>query len=175
MAILIVCGVDENGHRDIIAVEPMTEESRSSYGVLFQNLKDRGLSTPRLIISDAHSGLVSAIRASFPGASWQRCKVHFMRNILAYVPQKEKKAFAETLKEIWLAPTAEFARKRAYDVIDSYAKRFPKAVQCLEVVGIFPNESSYVRLVTTYLMEYAEDRSVSRAYISHESIAATVA
>ena len=49
MAVLIVCGVDENGHRDIIAVEPMAEESRSSYGVLFQNLKDRGLSTPRLI------------------------------------------------------------------------------------------------------------------------------
>ena len=91
MAILIVCGVDENGHRDIIAVEPMTEESRSSYVVLFQNLKDRGLSTPRLIIFDAHSGLVSAIRDFFPGASWQRC-----------------------------------------DVIDSYANRFPKAVQCLE-------------------------------------------
>ena len=106
MAILIVCGVDENGHRDIIAVEPMTEESRSSYVVLFQNLKDRGLSTPRLIIFDAHSGLVSAIRDFFPGASWQRCKVHFMRNILAYVPKKEKKSFAETLKEIWLAPTA---------------------------------------------------------------------
>ena len=96
--------------------------------------------------------------------------------------------------------------------VDSYAKRFPKAVQCLEegledslafyafpmldvrkisssnmierlnreirrhtsVVGIFPNESSYVRLVTAYLMEYAEDWSVSRAYISHESIAATL-
>ena len=72
MAVLIVCGVDENGHRGIIAVEPMAEESKSSYGVLFQNLKDRGLSTPRLIIYDAHSGLVSAIRASFPGASWQR-------------------------------------------------------------------------------------------------------
>ena len=93
-------------------------------------------------------------------------------------------------------------------MIDSYAKRFPKAVQCLEegledslvfyafpildarknmieklnreirrrtsVVGIFPNESSYVRLVTAYLMEYAEDWSVSRAYISHASIAATL-
>ena len=97
--------------------------------------------------------------------------------------------------------------------VDSYAKRFPKAVQCLEegvedslafyalpmldarkisssnmierlnreirrrtsVIGIVPNESSYVRLVTTYLMEYAENWSVSRAYISHESIAATVA
>ena len=92
--------------------------------------------------------------------------------------------------------------------MDSYAKRFPKAVQCLKdgledytfpmldarkisssnmierlnreirrrtsVVGIFPNESSYVRLVTAYLMEYAEDWSVSRAYISHASIAATL-
>lgn len=161
MTVLIVCSVDENGHRDIIAVEPMAEESRSSHGVLFQNLKDRGLSTPRLIISDAHSGRVSAIRESFSGASWQRCKVHFMRNILAYVPQKEKKAFAAVLKEIWLAPTAELARKRTYDVIDSYAKRFP-------------NESSYVRLVTTYLMEYAEDWSVSRAYLSQKSIAATL-
>ena len=100
MAVLIVCGVDENGHRDIIAVEPMTEESKDSYGILFQNLKDRGLSAPKLIISDAHSGLVAAIQASFPGASWQRCKVHFMRNILAYVPQKEKKSFAAAIKEI---------------------------------------------------------------------------
>ena len=66
--------------------------------------------TRRLIISDAHSGLVSAIRESFPGASWQRCKVHFMRNILAYVPQKEKKSFAAVLKEIWLTPTAELAK-----------------------------------------------------------------
>ena len=212
MAILIVFGVDENGHRDIIAVEPMAEESRSSYGVLFQDLKDRGLATPKLIISDAHSGLVSATQESFPGASWQRCKVHFMRNILAYVPQKEKKSFASVIKEIWLAPTADLARKRAYDVMDAYAKRFPKAVQCLEngledsltfyafpkldarkisssnmierlnreirrrtsVVGIFPNEASYVRLVTTYPMEYAVDWSVSRAYLSQDSIEATL-
>mgnify|MGYP002288929214 CR=1 FL=1 len=69
--------------------------------MLFQNLKDRGLSTPRLIISDAHSGLVSAIRASFPGASWQRCKVHFMRNILAYVPQKENSAIYKKIYSIY--------------------------------------------------------------------------
>ena len=50
----------------------MAEEFKSSYGVLFQNLKDRDLSTPKIIISDAHSGLVSAIRESFPGASYQR-------------------------------------------------------------------------------------------------------
>ena len=212
MAVLIVCGVDENDRRDILAVEPMAEESNDSYGLLFQNLKERGLKTPKLVISDAHAGLVAAIRESFPGASWQRCKVHFMRNILAYVPQKEKKAFAAVLKEIWLAPTAELARKRAQERIDVYAKRFPRAVQCLEngleaslifyafpkldarkisssnmierlnreirrrtsVVGIFPNEDPYVRLVTTYLMEYAEDWTVSRAYLSQESIEATL-
>ena len=104
MAVLIMCGVDETGRRDIIAVEPMAEESRSSYGVLFENLKNRGLATPKLVISDAPSGLVTAIKESFSGATLQRCKVHFMRNILAYVPQKEKKSFAAVLKEIWLAP-----------------------------------------------------------------------
>lgn len=72
-----------------------------------------------------------------------------------------RKAFVAVLKKIWLAPTAEMARKRAYDVIDSYAKRFPK-------------ESSYVRLGTTCLMEYAEDWSVSRADLGQESIAATL-
>ena len=212
MAILVVCGVDKTGRRDVIAIEPMAEESKSSYGLLFQNLKNRGLATPKLVISDAHSGLVAAIQESFPGACWQRCKVHFMRNILAYVPQREKKTFAAALKGIWLAPTEELARKRAYDVIDTYARRLPKAVACLEqgledsltfyafpkldarkisssnmierlnreirrrtsVVGIFPNEAAYVRLVTTYLMEYAEDWSVSRAYLSQESIEATL-
>ena len=132
-----------------------------------------------------------------------------MRNIL---PQKEKQSFVSVLKEIWLAPTAELAGKRAYKVIDTDSKRFPKAVHCLEngfedslafyafpkldarkisssnmmerlnreirrqisVVGIFPNEESNVRLVTTYLMEYTEDWSVSRAYLSQESIEATL-
>ena len=57
--------MDENGRRDIIAVESMVEESRDSYDLLFQNLKERGLRTPKLVISDAHIGLVSAIRESF--------------------------------------------------------------------------------------------------------------
>ena len=212
MAVLVVCGVDENGHRDIIAIEPMAEESEDSYRSLFEDLKERGLATPKLVISDAHAGLTAAIRKSFPGASWQRCKVHFMRNILAHVPQKDKKSFAAVLKEIWRAPSAEIAEKRATDIINTYAKRFPKAIACLEsgledslsfysfpdldarkisssnmierlnkeirrrtsVVGIFPSEDSYIRLVTTYLMEYSEDWSVSKAYLSKESIEATL-
>lgn len=208
MAILIICGVDADGRREILAVEPMLEESKESYSQLFRKLKERGLSSPSLVISDAHSGLVAAIREGFPGASWQRCKVHFMRNILAHIPHKQKDEFAMRLKEIWLASSWEIARQRAQDLSEQYEKRFPKAIRILEdgledslsfyafpeidarkisstnilerlnkeirrrtnVVGIFPNQDSYLRLVTTYLMEYAEDWSVSRAYIHPKAI-----
>ena len=208
MAVLVVCGVDEHGQRDILAIEPMLEESEDTYLLLFRSLQERGLRPPRLVISDAHSGLVAAIRKGFPGASWQRCKVHFMRNILAYVPHKEKNTFAQQLKAIWLAPTREQAYKLAEALCQQYERRFPKAIRCLEagledslafyafpqldarkisstnvlerlnreirrrtnVVGIFPNPEAYTRLVTTYLMEYAEDWASSRAYLSETSV-----
>ena len=208
MAVLVACGVNAQGQREVLAVEPMMDESKESYAQLFQNLKQRGLETPSLVVSDANKGLIAAIRESFPGASWQRCKVHFMRNILAHVPQKEKGSFAAQLKEIWLAPSAELARQRATQLSARYEKRFPKAIEILEegledslafyafpeldarkisstnmlerlnkeirrrtsVVGIFPNPDSYLRLVTTYLIEYAEDWSVSRAYLNPKSI-----
>lgn len=70
IAVLIVCGVNGNGCRDILVVDPIAEESKDSYSLLFQDLKDRGLATPKLVISDVHSGLVAAIRESFSGASW---------------------------------------------------------------------------------------------------------
>ena len=82
MAIQIVCGVSEGGRREVLAIEPMLEESEESYRILFQSLRERGLKTPNLIVSDAHSGLTAAIRSCFPRSSWQRCKVHFMRSIL---------------------------------------------------------------------------------------------
>lgn len=209
MAIQLVCGVNQEGQREVLAIEPMLCESTETYGEVFRSLKERGLKTPALVISDAHSGLIAAIRENFPGTSWQRCKVHFMRNILAHVPQRNKQAFAKELKEIWLAPTAVGARERAARLCEAYASRFPKAIETLEngledslsfyafpqldsrkiassnmierlneeirrrtkVIGIFPNPDSYLRLVTTYLMEYAEDWSVSRCYIRKDSLA----
>ena len=208
MAIQIVCGVNAQGRREVLAVEPMLEESKDTYQQLFEGLKARGLQTPSLVVSDAHKGLIAAIRTSFVGASWQRCKVHFMRNILAHIPHRDKAEFAGQLKEIWLAPSAEGARARAAALGEKYADKYPKAIETLEdgledslsfyafpkldarkiastnmlerlneeirrrtrVVGIFPNPDSYLRLVTTFLMEYAEDWSVSRAYLSEESV-----
>lgn len=132
MAIQVVCGVNEQGTRDVLAIEPMFEESRESYTQLFGKLKERGLPMPSLVISDANSGLVTAIQQNFPGASWQRCKVHFMRNILAKIPHRNKESFAAELKQIWLAPNVEAARKRADSLVEEYEKRFPEAVQILE-------------------------------------------
>jgi transposase-like protein len=201
-AVMAVCGVNESGKREVLAIEPMLEESCESYGQLFRSLKERGLKSPLLVVSDAHKGLVKSIEENFSGASWQRCKVHFMRNILVYIPHREKESFAERLKEIWLAPNISLARRRAREMQDDYGKRFPKAMEILDegledslafyafpkldprkisstnmlerlnreirrrtrVVGIFPNTDSYLRLVVTYLIEYAEDWSASKAY-----------
>ena len=208
MAIQLVIGLNKEGRREVLAIDPMLEESKESYKQMFQKLKLRGMKGPKLVISDANAGLVSAIRESFPGASWQRCKVHFMRNIIVHVTHKEKKAFAEMLKDIWTASSADAARKRADELIEKYQRRFPEAIAVLEngledslayyafekldfrkisstymlerlnreirrrskVVGIFPNPDSYLRLITTYLMEYTEDWSVSRAYMNPENV-----
>lgn len=208
MAIEIVCGVSTDGHREVLAIEPMAMESKDSYLALFRDLRSRGLEVPKLIISDAHTGLVAAIQEGFPGASWQRCKVHFMRNILAHIPQRTKDAFAKELKQIWLAEDAEHARALAVALAEKYRSKYPKAIECLEngledsltffsfpmidqrkiassnmierlnkeirrrtrVVGIFPNEASYMRLVGSYILEYAEDWAYERVYLSPESI-----
>lgn len=67
MVVLVVCGVDEHGQRDFLAVELMLKESADTYLLLFRSLQERGLRTPRLVISDAYSGFVVAIRKGFPG------------------------------------------------------------------------------------------------------------
>lgn len=126
MAILVVCGVDEHGLRDILTIEPMLEELEEVYLQLFRGLRGRGFCTPRLGVSDAHAGLVAAIHKGFPGASWQRCKVHFVRNILAHIPHKDKDAFTQTLKTIWLAPTREQACRLAKEICRQYSTVFLK-------------------------------------------------
>lgn len=208
MAVAVVIGVDEGGQRDILAVEPMYEESEAAYQEVFNKLKARGLKNPWLVISDAHKGLINAIKKSFVGCSWQRCKVHFMRNILAHVPAKGKAVFAEKLKQIWLQPDKESAKFYANSLMDDYENQYPDAINVLEagledslqfyafqridhrkisstnilerlnreirrrtsVVGIFPSMDSYVRLVTTYLIEYSEEWSTGRCYIRSEII-----
>ena len=208
MAVLVIAGITQEGNREILAVEPMLRESEETYCNLFEGLRKRGLEDVWLCISDSHRGLKAAITKTFLGASWQRCKGHFMRNILAHIPHQEKALFAAELKHIWLAPTKEAALKTACALGEKYRHRFPQALDILEEgledslqyyrfdlldarkisstntlerlhkeirrrsrgVGIFPSAKAYTRLVACYLMEYAEDWSTGRPYISRDRI-----
>ena len=132
VAVMIAGAVNQAGKREILAVEPMFDESEDSWRVFFRKLKARGMKRTALCVSDAHAGIQAAVRKEWLGASWQRCKVHFMRNILARVPHKEKGRLAAHLKQIWLEPDRKSARRAAAALIEEYGKRFPEAVGCLE-------------------------------------------
>lgn len=208
MALMVVCGINMDGKREILAIEPMFDESKDSWSEVFRNLKKRGLKRMALCISDAHMGIQGALKKEFPGTSWQRCKVHFMRNIMAKLPHHAKKKVMEQVKQIWLQPDQESAKDLAKQIMGRFEKRFPEAMTTLEdgledslqfyefpeidrrriastnllerlnreirrrskVVGVFPNKESYIRLMTTYLMEYSEDWSVERGYIKAEKL-----
>jgi putative transposase len=208
MALMIAYGVNKAGIREILAVEPMFDESEDSWREFFRKLKSRGLRRICLCISDASRGIQAAVKKELLGASWQRCKVHFMRNILARVPHKEKARFAERLKQIWTQPDVRSARKMAALLAEDYGKRFPDAVHCLEegledslafyafpevdkkkisstnsverlnreirrrsrVIGVFPSTEAHVRLITCYLIEYAEDWETERNYIREDKV-----
>lgn len=132
VAVMIAYGVDREGQREVLAVEPMWEESEDSWREFMRKLKKRGLRRVCMVISDAHQGLQAAVRKEWIGASWQRCKVHFMRNILARVSSKDKARLAEKLKHIWLQPDRESAKKLAGVIIEEYERKYPEAMRCLE-------------------------------------------
>jgi putative transposase len=85
---LVAVAVDEDGRRQILAVELANRESRSSWREFLSGLKTRGLTGVEFVVSDNHEGLKSAIREVLPEVAWQRCYVHFPRNALDYVPRK---------------------------------------------------------------------------------------
>lgn len=132
MAIMIAKAINMDGKPQIIAVEAMENESEPTYMEFFSRLKSRGLEKVWLCVSDAHTGLQAAIRRCWTGSVWQRCKVHFMRNIMATVPKRQKESFGAELKRIWQAETQEEAIKRKDDFVEKYADRYGKAVECLE-------------------------------------------
>ena len=208
MALMLAYGINREGKREILAIEPMYDESEASWREFFRKLKRRGMRKICLCVSDAHQGIQNALRKEWIGSSWQRCKVHFMRNIMARVPHRDKAIFAERLTQIWLQPDKPTALSVADTIIKDYGKRFPEAIKCLEegledslqfyefpyidkrrissthvvarllrelrrrsrVIGVLPNQDSYVRLITCYLIEYSEDWISERSYIKHERI-----
>jgi putative transposase len=91
-----------------------------------RGLLARGLTGVQLVISDAHRGLKAAIGAVLQGASWQRCRVHFVRNALALVPKSAAQMVAATIRTVFVQPDAATAREHWRRVSDSFRSRFPK-------------------------------------------------
>jgi putative transposase len=131
-AIMVVKGINLEGMQQILAVEGFEGETEENYRSLFSSLKARGLEKVWLCVSDAHKGLQNAIRKEFLGSSWQRCKVHFMRNILARVSLKDKLVFASKLKQIWMQPDRESAISYCRGIVQQYEDVFPEAIGILE-------------------------------------------
>ena len=96
--ILVPVGIDSEDYRDIPGVYVADSESETSWGELFDDLKQRGLTGVKLVVSDQHKGLIAAISRYFDGANWQRCVVHYMRNIANSLKRKDRKAFLAVLK-----------------------------------------------------------------------------
>lgn len=90
ISVLVVIGVNEEGYRQVLAIEPAGGERKEAYRNLLKGLLERGLRGVRLVVSDDHESIKAAVQAELPGVAWQRCIVHFQRNILAHVPQQEK-------------------------------------------------------------------------------------
>jgi len=159
MALLVCVGVDEEGFREVLAVEVAGSEKGAAYASMLRGLVDRGLSGVQLVISDDHEGIKAAVSGELPGAQWQRCVVHFERNVLSHVPATSMSEVAEDLKAVFKVRRQKTARALAEEFVELYGQRFPKAVAVFEA-GIgdaltylsFPG-SHHQRIRTTNMLE----------------------
>ncbi len=121
LALLACVGVDEEGFREVLAVEVAGSEKGAAYTSLLRGLLDRGLSGVKLVVSDDHEGIKAAVFGELPGAEWQRCTVHFERNVLAHVPASSMAEVAQDLnKAIFKVKREKTARALAKEFVELF-------------------------------------------------------
>ena len=126
-AVVIATGISANGDREILGVDIGDSEDETFWTRFLRSLRTRGLAGVRLVISDAHAGLKASIRKCFTGASWQRCRVHYARNLLATVPKAHQEMVSAGFRSIFALGTAAEVEARFDEVTDTLTERFPKA------------------------------------------------
>jgi putative transposase len=159
MALLACVGVDKEGFREVLAVEVAGSEKGEAYASLLRGLIDRGLCGVRLVVSDDHEGIKAAVWGELSGVDWQRCIVHFERNVLSHVPASSMTEIAEDLKAIFKVRREKTAHILVEEFVELYGGRFPKAVSIFEAgIGDALTYLSYpgghhARLRTTNMLE----------------------
>jgi putative transposase len=135
VAVVVATGVNASGSREILGLDLHTSEDGAGWTAFLRGLVARGLHGVRLVISDAHAGLVDAIGATLPGASWQRCRTHFLRNLLTRVPKSAGPFVATLVRSIFAQPGAEAVHAQFARVVEQLAERFPAAAEMLHEAG----------------------------------------
>jgi transposase-like protein len=124
-ATVVAVGVTSDGDRQVLGVDVGPSEDRAFWTAFLRRLVKRGLKGVQLVISDAHEGLKQAIHTVLSGTAWQRCRVHFMRNLLATVPQGAREAIAAIVRTIFAQPTAAEVIDQLDKVIAILQPKFP--------------------------------------------------
>lgn len=131
-AIVIAIGVRASGEREVLGCDVGPSEDGAFWTAFLRGLVARGLSGVQLVVSDAHQGLKSAIAAVLGGASWQRCRVHFVRNALALVPKAAGQMVAATIRTVFAQPDPATARETWRRVADGFRPRYPRLAALLD-------------------------------------------
>jgi transposase-like protein len=125
-------GVNRDGFRESLGLDVVTSEDGAAWLAYMRGLVARGLAGVKLVSSDAHPGLVDAIAATLPGAGWQRCRTHFMRNLLTRVPKSAQSFVATMVRTIFAQPDAATVHEQHRRIVEQLESRFPQAAALLD-------------------------------------------
>ena len=130
-AVVVATGVTAQGDREVLGIEVGDSENGAFWTAFLKGLRARGLSGVQLVISDHHLGLKAAIASVFVGSSWQRCRVHFMRNVLARVPRASAEMVAAAIRTVFAQPDADHVHSQLDEVTRMLAGQFPEVATML--------------------------------------------
>lgn len=206
-AFLVALAIKSDGTREIVGFDVFDGEDTYSWQTFLSDLRSRGLTSVKVIISDAHKAIRKSIAKVYPNVAWQRCQVHLVRNILDVTPKSYQKGLQTELRDMFTAENYKAARERKDEIVKDYYDVAPKAMDILEdgfedsmtimalpeyvrvhlrssnlierlnrelkrrseVIGIFPNSASILRLMGTVTLEYSDSINAKQRIFTQHS------